>query len=59
MPRASVLYEIEDEIYVFAKNMKQIAITIVAAGCLAGVLIIGVIGLLLGDHITLFPERKP
>ena len=60
MPMSGVLYKIEDKIYVFAKNMKKIAITIAAAGVLAGVLVAGIIGLLLGQPITLFPRgRKP
>jgi len=60
MPPSGVQYKIEDEISVFAKNMKKIAITIAAAGALAGALVVGVVGRLLGERITLFPRgRKP
>jgi len=58
MPTSGVLYKIEGEIYVFAKNMKKIAITIAAAGFLAGVLVVGIIGLLLGAPLTLFSSEK-
>ena len=57
IPGAGALYVHGDLHYVSAKIMKQIVYATIGLCCLAVGLVAGIIGLLLGQPITLFPPH--